>query len=43
MFLDRFYVLISKINFKKIKKHYFNAFPSEKHFEKQLLPRYQTG
>ena len=25
----------------KKKKHYFNVFSSEKHFEKQLLPQYQ--
>jgi hypothetical protein len=28
-------VLISKINFLKIKKYHFNIFPSKKHFEKQ--------
>jgi hypothetical protein len=31
MFLDRFDV------YKLKKKHYFHAFPSEKHFEKQLI------
>jgi hypothetical protein len=41
MFLDRFDVLMSKINFKK-KKHYFDAFLSKKHFEKKLLPHPQT-
>jgi hypothetical protein len=35
-------MLISKINFKKYKKYCFNAFPREKHFEKQLLPQFQT-
>jgi len=32
-------VLILKINFKK---YYFDIFSSEKHFEKQSLPQYQT-
>jgi len=32
-----------KNNFFKNKKiYYFNVFPSEKHFEKQLLPHFQT-
>jgi hypothetical protein len=37
MFLNRFDMLILKINFKKNKKILFNVFPSEKHFEKQPL------
>jgi len=41
--LDRFDALISKIIFKKIKKHHFNAFRHEKHFEKQPQPHSQTG
>ena len=36
IFLDYFDILISKIIFKN-KKNYFNALPSKKHFEKQLL------
>jgi hypothetical protein len=36
VFLDCFDVLMSKINL--YKKHYFDAFSSEKHFKKQLLP-----
>jgi hypothetical protein len=35
MFSDHFNVLMSKIIFKN-KKYYFNAFSSEKYFEKQL-------
>jgi ssDNA-specific exonuclease RecJ len=35
MFLDRFDVLMLKIDLKK--KHYFDAFPSEKHFKKHSL------
>jgi hypothetical protein len=43
VFSDRFNVLISKINFLKIKKNnYFNVFSSEKYFEKQSLPQYKT-
>jgi hypothetical protein len=42
VFSDRFDELILKIFFEKIKKHYFSAFPSKKHFEKKLLPHFQT-
>jgi hypothetical protein len=37
MFLDRFDVPMLKMILQKWKKNYFDAFPSEKHFEKQLL------
>ena len=40
MFLNRFYVLISRINFKK---YYFNVFLSEKYFETQHLLNSKTG
>jgi hypothetical protein len=33
---------MSKIIFKKQNKYYFDAFPSKKHFEKQLQPYSQT-
>jgi hypothetical protein len=42
MFSDHFDVLISKIIFKNIKKHYFNVFWNEKYFKKQLLPHFQV-
>jgi hypothetical protein len=42
MFSDYFDVLMSKIIFLKIKKHNFNVFLNEKHFEKQLQPPSQT-
>ena len=38
MFLDCLDELISKINFKKLKNIYFNAFPSKNNCKKQLLP-----
>jgi hypothetical protein len=35
MFLNHFYILISKLNFKKLKNiYYFDAFPSKKQFKK---------
>jgi len=38
------FLLMLGINYKKWKKkHYFDVFPSEKHFEKQPLLRCQTG
>jgi hypothetical protein len=36
-------MLISKIILKKIKKHHFDAFQHEKHFEKQPQPYSQTS
>jgi hypothetical protein len=43
LFSNRFDMLISKINFFKIKKCYYDVFSSKKHFKKQLLPQDQTG
>ena len=43
MFLDYFDVLISKIIFKKKKKHHFDVFRHEKHFEKLPQQLSQTG
>jgi hypothetical protein len=42
VFSDHFDALISKIIFKKQKKHHLDDFPSEKHFEKQPQPHSQT-
>ena len=43
MILDHFDMIMSKIIFFKMKKkHYFDLFLSEKHFEKQSLPHFQT-
>ena len=41
--LNRFDALILKMIFKKMKKHHFDAFRHEKHFEKQPQPHSQTG
>jgi hypothetical protein len=41
MILDRFNVLMSKINFKN-KINYFNVFQNKKYFKKQQLPQFQT-
>jgi hypothetical protein len=41
--LNRFDALILKMILKKMKKHHFDAFRHEKHFEKQPQPHSQTG
>jgi len=38
MFSYRFNTLMLKINFKKIKKYYFNIFLNKKYIEKQSIP-----
>ena len=43
MFSDHFDALISKMIFKNKKKYHFDAFPNEKHFEKQSQLHSQTG
>jgi hypothetical protein len=43
MFLDYFDILILKIIFKKLNKFYFDAFSSEKYFEKQPQLYSQTS
>jgi len=37
VFLDCFDLLILKINFKKLKKYYYDIFLNKKYFKKQLL------
>ena len=38
MFSYRFNTLMLKINFKKLKKYYFNIFLNKKYIEKQSIP-----
>jgi len=42
VFSNYFDALMSKIILKKEKKHYFNVFPSEKHFKKEPQPHFLT-
>jgi hypothetical protein len=41
MFLNYFDILVSEINFKKIKIHYLDIFSNKKYFEKQPQPYFQ--
>jgi hypothetical protein len=42
VFLNRFDVSISKINFKIYKKYYFNIFSSKEHFKNTIDMQYQN-
>ena len=43
VFLDHFDMLVSKMIFKKLKKHHFDVFWHDKHFEKPPQLDSQTG